>query len=348
MTQTVGAGIGGSLITAPQAVWGGTPVFTSARTPTIKTATATWNQHPVQGGTYLRNGAFVDIGSARVLLYTDAMMTATGDVMNSGYALWLAAALGTTATMTQLGTTTAYELGGASAAAIGLPDQNGTFIDAQMNSPLDTGLLETWTYHSGIVSKSEWVFDATAIVSYSHDLAFQFVENSTTLTAPTEPAAPIPFTITNAASAFKMGVLGSEAAVVGVKKATVTIERKLATDRIYIGQTLVQVPVSNDNAKITVALEWDNTVNANASIVPLQLAGTPTSIICSAVGSAIGTSGRSNTFSLNATNCFLDTGGEQKLDGPGIVGNTASFSGTIPTAGTTPFTATLISPDTTF
>lgn len=348
MPTTIGSGLGGSVIVAPQNTWGGTPSFTSARTLPVRSAKPTWNPHPLQGGPYLRYGQFIDVGTARIILYQSAMMTLVGDVLNSGQALLLAAALGTASTLTEIGTTTAYALGGVGGAAIGDPGANLTFIDLQQNVPTTDAIVHTFTYHSGYISKAEWTFDRTQLVAYSYDVLFQQVENTTGLTAPSEPGGPIAFGMGGTNPIFKMGTFGAETTVDGVKKVTVTLERKVTTDRIYVGEQFIDVPVMNDNAKLTVALDWDNTPNANTSIAPLLLAGTPTSIVVGALGPAIGTGGYFNTFQLNATNCFLDTGGEQGLDGPDIVKNTASFSGTIDASGDAALKAVLITPDTTY
>ena len=348
MPTTIGSGLGGSVIAAPQNTWGGTPNFSSARTLPVKSAKPTWNPHPLQGGPYLRYGNFIDIGTARILLYQSATMTIVGDIMNTGQALLLASALGTSSTLSEIGTTTAYELGGISGANIGDPGANLTFIDLQQNVPTTDATVHTYTYHSGYVTKAEWTFDRMQLVGYSYDVLFQYVENTTALTAPVEAGGPIPFGMGGTNPIFKMGTYGSEATVDGVKKVVVALERKVTSDRIYVGEQYIDVPVMNDNAKLTVSLDWDNTPNANSSIAPLLLAGTPTSIVVGALGPAIGSGGYLNTFQLNATNCFLDTGGEQGLDGPDIVKNTASFSGKIDAGGDTALKAVLITPDTTF
>ena len=347
MTTTIGAGIGGFCVVAPEATYGASPNYATPRTlGTFKSAKATYRPHPVQGGPYLRNGQFVDIGSARELIWLDAMMTITGDVASTGMGLLLAAALGTSASVTQIGTTTAYELGGASGASIGLPDVNNTFVDVQLGVPTTDATLHAENYHSGIVTKAEWVFERGNLVTYSYDLDFQYLEKTYPLLTPSEPAAPVPFDMALASSFFKMGTLGSEAAVDGVRKCTITLERKLSLERIYLGNVYKDLPVSNDNAKITVGLEMDYTTAAKTAIFDLMLAGTPTSIICEAVGAAIGSSGQNQTFALNVTNAFLDTGGESTPDGPDLVKNTASFSGTYNTSGASPMTATLITADT--
>lgn len=350
MTTSIGAGIGGAVVIAQQPSYGASFV-SPTRAPTFKSFKATYNPHPVQGGPYLRDGQPVDQGSARVLSWLDAKATLAGDVMTSGHALLFASALGTAATLTQLASTTAYELGGSSATTLSVPDKNNTFLDLQAQVPDASGTVHPENYHSGLITKAEWVFDRVGLVSYSYDLDFQYLEKTTGLVAVTEPGGPVPFTMINnggsagQTSQFRAGAFGSEATIDGVRKATVTLERKVQDDRIYLSNQYKDMPVTNDLVDITVALAVDYTTAAKTGLFDLFLAGTPTSLVCSAVSSQIGVSGDYNTFQVNPTNCFVQTGGESSLDGPKIVNNTITFKGTMDASGND-FVGTLITADT--
>lgn len=346
----IGSGLGGAVVIAPQATYGGTPSFTSGRTlGTFKSFKSTYKQHPVQGGPYLRNGELIDIGSARELIYQDATAVITGDVANIGQALLVASAFGSSATLTQIGTTTAYQLGGASGFSISAPELTNTFIDVQALVPTNAGTQIAETYHSGYITKAVFVFDRTGLVSYEYDVDFQYVEKTTAAATVTEPGGPVPFSMANASALFKVGTFGSEVGLAdAIKKCTITIDRKVAAERIYLGATNKAMPVSNAKADITVALEADYSADAKTALFDLQLAGTATSVVCTAVGGAIGASGSKDTFSLNATNLFVDTGGESPLDGPDLVHNTVNLKGTIDTAGDPALKGSLITADTTF
>lgn len=357
MTTSIGAGLGSSVGIAAQPTYGATFV-TSTRWPIFKSFQGTYNQLPVQGGPYLQQGVLGELASARIILLPAvsstsgavAKTTMTGDMVNTGMALLVAASLGSSATMTQIGTTTAYQLGGAGAASISAPDLNNNWVDVQLGNPLTSGLIKQFNFHSGVITKATWVFDRTGIVSYSYDWFFQFVETTTALQAVTEPASPVPFAMQNSTCLFKMGTFGSEAAVDGVKKATYTIERQLAidTERLYMGNLTVDNPVTKGKTKISVDLECDYTSAAKTAAFDLQLAGTATSILTTSVGNAIGASGSSDTFGLTASSCFLDTGGEALPKGSELLGNTLHFSGTIDTSGDPELKCTLISADTGF
>jgi hypothetical protein len=165
---------------------------------------------------------------------------------------------------------------------------------------------------------------------------------------PTYPAAPAPFSMAAAASAFRAGALGAEVAIDGVRKATVTLTRGMANDRIYLGNQYKDVPVTNALSKLEVSLDVDYTVAAKTGLFDLFLAGTPVSLLCTAVGAQIGATVSNATFGLNVTNAFADSGGSSPLDGPDMVKNTIAWSGTINAAGGSPLTATLLTADTTF
>jgi hypothetical protein len=352
MTTSIGAGIGGFAAVVAQPTYGASFV-TPTRALPVKSAKMTPNPHPLQGGPYLRDGTAVDIGSARILTWLDAMGTLTGDMLNTGAALLLATALGSTATLTQLSSTTAYELGGASGAVLGYPDVNnggssGTCVDMQLGAPDAGGTLHAFNYHSCVITKAEWVFDRTGIVTYSYDVDSQYVETSTSLISPSEAAAPVPFSMAGSSCAFKVGAYGSEAQVDGIRKATFTLERKLKTDRIYLGNAYKDLPVTNDNVKLTCSLEVDYTSAAKPAIFDLMLAGTPISVICLSVGNAIGSSGHSDTFQLQLSNAFVDTGGVPPLDGPDVLKNTIAMSGTVDSTPHASLSAVLITADTTF
>lgn len=355
MSVVIQSGLGGFAAIASQTTYGGT-YATPTKTLVFKSGKATWNPHPVQGGPYLAGGRFVDIGSARVLTWLDAKGTLTGDVTDTSFALLLACALGTSATMAQIGTTTAYELGGTNGANLNIPDvQNtvgsGAQFDMQWGIPVLNGTsgatLNPVNFHSCVITKAEFMFPRDGLVTYSFDFDAQYVETSTALISPSYNNAAQPFTMNNASSAFSVGTYQSETAVDGVRKATITWERKVDDSRIYLGSTYKQFPTANDLTKVTVALDTDYTLQAE-TLYSQFLAGTAQSIIVSAIGNAIGSSGHNRTFGFQIPYSFVDTGGERDLDGPKVISNTLNLSSTIDTANDPTLIASYVSPDTAF
>lgn len=350
MTSTIGSGLGGSVVIAPQNTYGAVPSFVSGRTlGTFKSFKPTYNPHPIQGGPYLRNGELSNIGSARVLTWLDAQGTLNGDMANTGAALLLASAFGSSGTLTQVGTTPAYQLGGAGGISLSTPDKTNTFIDLQAQVPQASAVLVGETYHSGYITKATWVFDRQGLVTYEYGIDFQYLEKTTALATVTEPGGPIPFSMGGSTnSAFKVGAFGSEAQTDGIRKCTISIERPAKIDRIYLGNQYKDVPVASDKVKLNVSLELDYTSAAKTALFDLFLAGTPTSIVCTSVMNQIASTASNDTFTMNVTNAFADTGGESPLDSPDLVHNTIAWSGTIDAAGDPSIKAFLTTADTTF
>lgn len=351
MATSIGSGLGGFAAVVAQPTYGATFV-TPTRTLDFKSGKATWNPHPVQGGPYLAEGRIVNTGAAHVLIYRDATGTLDGDMMNSGMALLLAAAVGSSGTLTQSGTTTAYELGGAGGISIGAPDKNiggssGTCFDMQWGPPITSGEQQKVNFHSCFITKATWVFDRTGLVTYSYDFDAQFVEQETALISPAFSTAHEPFSMSNASAAFKLGAFGSEAAVEGARKVTVTLTRKMDASRIYLGEEKKAKPISNNVVDIDVAIDFDYT-SAAKTYWEKWVANESTSLVLEAVGASIGSSGKKNTFVVNPTNLFVETGAEANLIGPDVVKNTLMYRGTIDAANDTAFKAKLITADTTF
>jgi hypothetical protein len=361
MATSIASGLGSYVLAAQQTTYGAVPSFGSARTlGTFKSWKPTVRPHPVQGGPYLRNGQSVDQGSARLLIWQDGMATVSGDVAMTGYALLLASALApASATLTQLGTTTAYGLGGAAGISYGVPDLNSTFLDCQVAVPdagsasVTPGTLHPETFHSGVIQTSTWVFDRTNYVTYEHDIDFQQYEVQTAITAASETGGPIPFDMVNNGavgntSTVKIGTFGSEVLVSGARKTTIKLERKMDLERIYNGYQYKLVPVTNGLSKITVTMEADYTSDMKTALFDLFIAGTPISVVATSVGPQIGSSIYYNTFQLNPTNCFVETGGEAPLDGPDLVKNSLSLVGTIDASNDAALKALLYTADSTF
>lgn len=346
MAVTIGSGLGGFAAIAAQPTYGATFV-TPTRVLMLKSGKATWNPHLVYGGPYLEGGITIVPGAARVSTYLDATGTLTGDMTSTAAALLLKVALASSASLTQLGTTTAYELGGASGTSMGVADTNGSYFDMQMGVPTTDGTQNPYNYHSCVITKAEWVFDRSGLVTYSYDFDAQYVETSTALITPTYPTNGVAFNMASSASTFSIGTLGSEATIDGMRKCTITLERPMATDRIYLGSTNKESPVTNAYVKLTASIDADFTPANKTALWNMFLANTPLSLIATAVGSTI-TGTTKNTFGLQLTNAFIDSSAEPSLDGPDVIKNTLMLTGTVDAAADAPLKATLITADTAF
>ena len=340
MTVTLGSGLGAQAVAKSQAVWNGTFMSSGQTTLLWKSAKITEDPHIVQGGPYLNSGQLAALASTRELTWNDAKVTLTGDMMNTAAARQLICALGTSATFSEIGTSTAYGIGGTAGGAIGAPDTNNTWTDLQIGIPTTDGTVNAFSFHSGVIQKAEFMFDRAGLVTYSYDYIFANVETATGLLAATPSTSPQPFSMatssgTTAGSCFAIGTYGAEAIQDGIKKATLTIERALASeaDRMYLGFVSQASPVTNDYVKVTWSLEADFTPTAKTALFALLESGAAVpSVYAQAVGSAIGSSGYNNLFKIVTPASYVDSGGEPNPDGPKIVGNTIVLSAKIDVA----------------
>jgi hypothetical protein len=225
--------------------------------------------------------------------------------------------------------------------------QSGCCFDMQLGVPTNSGEVTPWNYHSCVITKMELVFERTGLVACTFDWDAQYVENTTALIVPTTSLTAAPFSMANTLSVFKVGAPSAMVKMPGVKKLTVSIERKLAVDRIYLGNVHKEVPSTNGLLDLMVVAETDYTEQAK-KLLETFLKNEPQELEVSAVGGAIGTSLKPNTLSMALSNGFIQTGGEAPLDGPDIVKNTVTLKGTINESNAAPLTGKLITADTTF
>lgn len=357
MTTVIASGLGAQAVAKAQTTWGGTFMATGQRTLIWKTAKFNFDPHYVQGGTYLAGGQLAPLASANVPTWTGATVTLAGDMQNTAQAMLVAAALGTSSTLTQIGTTAAYGLAGAGPAAASAPDLNSTWFDLQFQVPSDDGTPHPFNFHSCAIQKAEWVFDRAGLVTYSYDIICQQIETATAALSTTEPTNQQPFTMATAnttagaiaatASAFATGTYNSEQIFSGMKKITFTLDRKFASqaDRMYGGFAFQASPVTVDYVDLTVAIDADYTAAAKTALYDLLLSGATTSVVAQAVGSAVGAS--HNTFSLQAPAVkFTDPSNTPSPDGPKLVNSTLTGKGLIDPAGDPWLNGTLITADT--
>ncbi len=344
--MAIGTGLGGSLSIGTETAYATTSV-TLSRTIEVRSAKIDERVHTVQGWG-LAGGRSVELGSRRNTEWKDAGGSVEMEFLNTGMALLLANALGSSATLAALTTgNTAYS----APFAYGVPDGQN-FFAAQVLVPDTSGALHPYTYHGGKITKAEWSVDRTNLLMATYTTDFQHVE---TVTAAVTPS----FTTNNTAldgvalsgtGSFKVGTLGSEAAVDGVRKFTVSLERELDTERIYVGDTAVSKhePLTKNWTKITCSMEVDLTSTNKAVLCDIYDTQTPTSVIADFVGSAIGATGHNNEIKFSLPNCYLDTNGTPQLDGPDIVRATLNFTALIDDGNDAPLSVYLVTGDTGF
>lgn len=309
--------------------------------PGCKAGKYTANPHIVQGGPYIRNGSVVDLGSANISTYTDAQIQLTGDLMNTGMALMLMQAFGTTAVDAGLtgATGAAHQI-----ATVGLTPQDGSWVDVEVAAPDTGGNLNYQDLFGCKITKAEWMVERSGIATYAYDVDAALLVLGATgpYATVSEVLDPTPFSPTNASSSFKIQVGGTGAltAIDGLRKATITLTPKLALDRIYVGFSSKLEQITTGLIDVAVSLEMDYTVTANSDVFQLfvqaraALAGgltAPTTI--TVVGNQIPGSVAYDTAAWSFPYLWIMSGGEAPVEGLDIVKNTINLKGTLDPAG---------------
>lgn len=337
--MAIGGGLGGSVIVAPETTYG--TWVAPTRAVEVHDAKLQERKHRFQG-TGLAAGRSIDLGSRRGNVWSDGGGTLDMEFLNTGQALFLAHAMGSSATLAQMGTTSAYQL----VTNYGTPD-NQNYFSLQSLVPDTGGVLHQENYHGCKIVKATWTIDVANPLMVSYDIDAQQVTTAEGQASPSFPSASKNFSANG--MTFAAGALGSEAFVDGVKKFDLSIERILKVDRMYVGGTTKDEPITIGVTKIAGSFDLDLLPTNKAILWDLYHsdAAVP-SILATFAGSAIGVSGHNDTFTLNATDVFIDQNGTPELDGPDVVSATVQFVGLIDSANDAALKSTLITADTGF
>ena len=338
-SMSIGSGLGGQVAIAAESTYG--TWVTPTRVLEVHSAKLQERINPVQG-TGLAAGRSVDLTSRRVNTWVDGGGDVEMEFLQSGMALLLANAMGSSATLTQISSTTAYTL----TTAYGAPD-NQNYFSMQAGVPDVAGTVHPENFHGCKIAKTTFSIERGGLLTVTFTIDSQYKEESTTLISASYSAASQPFSAVG--MSFKIGTYGSEATLDGVRKFELSIERQLDVKRIYLGDQYKSEPITMGVTKISGSLDVDLlSTSQKAQVWDIYHAQTATSLIADFVGSAIGSSGHNNELKLNATSIFVDSAGTPELDGPDIVKATLPFTGLIDTSNDSPLTAVLTTGDTTF
>lgn len=342
MAGSIGGGLGGAVGIKAETLYAsyttaGTYYASGVKTLEPHSAKIQEKLHITQG-TGLASGRSVDLGSRRVNTWVDAAGDLETEVLTTGYALLLANAMGSGVTLAAISATTAYM----ATFAYGVPDDQNYF--AMQNLVPDTsGAIHAYSYHGGKIPKSEWKIERGGLLMATHSLDFSVYEVASSAFTPSEVTNSYAFDASG--MTYSVGTYGSEAAVDGVRSFSLSLERELDTERIYLGNTNKEEPVTKGVTKLTCQMDVDFLASNKSILWDIYNSQSPISIIASFAGPAIGASGSNNTLTFNLTNAYLDTNGTPELDGPDIVKASFTFIGLINTANVSPLTATLITGD---
>lgn len=343
MAGAIGGGLGGSIVIGVETAYGTTSV-TLSRAVEVRSAKIDERVHTVQGWG-LAAGRSVELSSRRNTEWKDAGGEIEVEFLSTGMALLLATAMGSSATLVAVTTSsTAYN----ATFAYGVPDGQN-FFAAQALVPDTGGTIHPYTFHGGKITKAEWSIDRTNLLMCTYTADFQHVETATAAATPSFTTNNTAFDGVDLNGNFKVGTLGSEAAVDGVRKFTVSLERELDTERIYLGDTATgkHEPLTKNWTKITCSMEVDLTSTNKAVLWDIYDSQASQSIIAEFVGPVI-TGSYNNTIKFSLPNVQLDTNGTPQLDGPDLVRATLNFTALIDAGNDAPLSIYLITPDATF
>jgi hypothetical protein len=297
----VGAGLGGSVGMIKETTYG------TYLAPTawieVENAGLKRNKKTKQGGG-IAAGRYVPLGTRRKQPTKDASGDISLEVPNKGFGRLLQALFGTSAGPVQQAATAAY------LQTHTLQDNFGYSLTVQEGVPQTDGTVKAYSYPGSKITDAEFSCDVGGLLMAKIGVDAKTVDDSQTLAAPSFPTGVVPRSFEE--STVKIGVFGSEAAVQGVGKVSVKVERVMKTDRYYAGNAgLKSEPITKDDVKITGNLEVDflnQTDFANRF-----RDDTSFSLIWEFVGPIIASS-YAETFRIKLPMCFLD-GDTPTLDG---------------------------------
>jgi hypothetical protein len=194
-------------------------------------------------------GRLMALSSRRVVTQKEASGGIDLEVTNKAMGLILQALMGTTVTPVQQAATIAY------LQTHTLADTAGKSLTIQKGVPLTTGTVTDKSFVGCKITSAEFSCEVGGMLMCSLEIDGKNCDETQTLAVASYPVmSPFHF----GQMALKTGTYASEAALDGVRKVSVKIERGMAVDRFYAGQSaLKKEPISNDLVKITGSLERD-------------------------------------------------------------------------------------------
>ncbi len=271
----------------------------------------------IQGGG-LAAGRFAQLGSRRVLATVGGAGTVDLDVTNKGYGLLIAHLLGSSAAPVQQAATTAY------LQTHNLGDNIGKYLTVQKGVPDTGGTVRPYSFLGGKVTSATFQCDVMGHLSSTVEFDFKDVSEAQALAAPSYAAGYAPFH--GGQMVVKLGTFGAEAAITGVKKVEVKIERPLANERFYASAAgfpaTKSEPIMNDYISVSGTLETDYVTKAD--LADRFAADTSTALVIEWVGPIIASTYK-ETFRIKVPLIFVDSD-TPSVEGPDIVSTAYNFT----------------------
>lgn len=202
----------------------------------------------------LAAGRTIQLASRRQVTTRSGSGSITMDVVNKTMGQLINQLFGGTVTPVQQAATAAYmqthNLGATT-------DNFGKSFSAQAGIPDAAGTVRPYTFLGAKITKAEFSCGAEEYLKVGVDLDARDVTEAQVLAAPSYIAATRPFHWADGAIKIS-DVGGSPAAVTGVRKMSLAVERKMDTSRFYYGAGgLKAEPILNDFTGITGTLDVD-------------------------------------------------------------------------------------------
>lgn len=307
----IGSGLGGQIGFVNESTYG-TFVAPTKFLEFTKESLVLRKQTAQSGG--VAAGRLLPLSSRRVLTTQDGGGSIDFEVTNKLMGLLLQALMGTTVTPVQQGVTTAY------LQTHILVDVAGKSLTIQKGVPLTTGTVTDKSFVGCKIVSAEFSCETSGMLMCTLEIDSKQCDETQTLAVASYPSvSPFHF----GQMAVKTGTYASEAALDGIRKVSVKIERPQATDRYYAGQAgLKKEPISNDLVKITGSIDRDY---VDTTTDDLHTSDAATSFVWEFIGPIIAST-YAETFRLTLPAIKFDDA-PPTVDGFGIVKPTLNFTG---------------------
>lgn len=304
--MAVGSGLAASLGVSPEVTYG-TYVAPTKFYEVTKPALAKVKNTIQSSG--IAAGRLVDLGSRRVVATKAASGSIECEVPNKLFGFLLQHIMGGLVTPVQQAATTAY------LQTHQLVDNVGRYMTVQVGVPDLGGTVRPFSFLGAKVTAAEFSCGIDEFLTCKLDIDARDVSEAQGLAAPSYPASVAPFHFGQ--STLKIGATaGAAAAVTGVRKMSLKIERPQKTDRFYLGAAgLKAEPIANEKIKISGSIETDfvdKTIFADR-----YAADTGFAAVWEFVGPVIAST-YFETIRFTIPLAFLDSGTPQ-VEGPDVV-----------------------------
>ena len=309
--MAIGSGLGSQIGIAPEVTYGtyvAPTKFVEFTQESVKEKKTTAQS---QG---MAAGRLVALSSRRVVTQREVSGSLDLEVTNKGMGALLQALMGTSVTPVQQAATAAY------LQTHTLADTAGKSLTIQRGVPMTTGTVKSYSALGCKVTAAEFSCEVGGMLTASFEVDGKKMDASQALAAPSYPLmAPFHF----GQMAVKMGTFGAEAALDGVRKVSLKIERGLAVDRFYAGGAgLKAEPISNDLVKVSGSIEADFTA---ATLADLFVSDAAQSLVWEFTGDVI-EGAHSYLFRAVCPAVHIDDE-PPGVDGPEVVRTTFQFTG---------------------